>query len=223
MINLPDLEQSRCEFKSILPFGVKFHMIDAAPEDFELYSKEKEHTSRMATKRLNDFRASRFCARRCLSQLGIEPFALLSRSNRAPIWPDGIIGSISHTTNLCAAAVIEKNGVTGIGIDVETTKPINMDILDMICSNNEIKRLKKQGDPLILGKVVFSIKESIFKCFNPRFDHWLDFKDVNLELSMKDKRYHMNFREKVEPELKNCTINGHWFLGQKFILSSCWI
>jgi len=223
MINNNALEAIGFELRAILPEGTFFHLTDSVPLNYELYLEESKHTGRMAEKRLNDFKASRYCAKISLKQLGIEQFAVLINPNGSPSWPDGVIGSISHTRNLCVAAVMKINGIKSIGIDVETAKPIDLEILDLICSNKEIKRLKKQGDPMVLGKVMFSIKESIFKCFHPAFGEWLNFKDVDLKLDLVNNQYQLNFLEKVNPTLKNCNVAGKWFLGNKFILSSCWI
>ena len=69
--------------------------------------------------RAAEFAAGRQCARRALAELGIMNFALVAGADRRPTWPDSIVGSITHTTGLCAAVVGRRSHFRGLGVDSE--------------------------------------------------------------------------------------------------------
>ena len=49
------------------------------------------------SKRKAEYLAGRVCAKHVLATLSIDNFELHSGTDRAPIWPENIIGSITHT------------------------------------------------------------------------------------------------------------------------------
>ena len=66
------------------------------------------------------YAAGRHCAQSAMAQLGIAADDSLSRdANNVPVWPTGIVGSISHTDDVAWAAVARADGMLGIGVDVE--------------------------------------------------------------------------------------------------------
>jgi 4'-phosphopantetheinyl transferase EntD len=53
-------------------------------------------------KRWREFAAGRSCARKALAASGHAPVAVLQGAGREPVWPQGIVGSITHcSTYLC--------------------------------------------------------------------------------------------------------------------------
>src|SRR4051794_10899097 len=60
-----------------------------------------------APKRRREFALGRACARAALKGLGHGDAVIGKSANGAPIWPDGIIGSITHTASYAAALVGE--------------------------------------------------------------------------------------------------------------------
>src|SRR5947207_7559339 len=76
-------------------------------------------------KRRREFAAGRACARLALERLGRSNGPVLRGSNREPVWPDGVVGSITHTAGYCAAAVTEASCVLGLGIDAEANQALS--------------------------------------------------------------------------------------------------
>ena len=63
-----------------------------------LLPEERGAVAKAVPKRVAQFTAGRVCARRALAQLGnTEPVPILMGEDRAPQWPAGYVGSISHT------------------------------------------------------------------------------------------------------------------------------
>ena len=63
---------------------------------FPLIGKEKEISRSFSSKRLKEFSVGRKCARNALSHLGFNDPPILIGTNREPIWPKNICGSITH-------------------------------------------------------------------------------------------------------------------------------
>jgi enterobactin synthetase component D len=133
-----------------------------------------------------EYLAGRYCARQALRTCTPElANAEISRGmGREPVWPPGIVGSISHTNNLAWAAVAQSCHARSIGLDVEvvlTTKVAN-GIVDIVASRDEITRLQGMTGWSVarLVTLVFSAKETVFKCLYPEVGRSFEFRDLLL-------------------------------------------
>jgi len=162
----------------------------ASPEQC-LWPEELAQVSRAVLSRRQQFAAGRWLARQSLAKLGLEARPLLSDAQRVPLWPPGIIGTISHTQSWCAAAVARSGEVGALGIDVEPRSPLDVALWPRICRPEERARLDEL-DPEragLLAKAFFCAKESIYKALYPSVRVFLDFQGMYIEL------------EQTEPEL----------------------
>ena len=74
----------------------------------------------------------RTCARIALGRLGLPPAPLLSGPKREPLWPDGVVGSITHCDGYRAVAVARADQLASIGIDAEPHAELPAGILARI-------------------------------------------------------------------------------------------
>jgi 4'-phosphopantetheinyl transferase EntD len=161
--------------------------VTATPAMFEaeLHPDEQAHLARVGARlRRREFTAGRACARAALAQLGIFDFPLLVGPDRAPIWPATVVGSISHCGDYCAVAVAPKSAIAGLGLDVEESGPLALELVELVCTARE-RDLLRSGDgteDLELAKLLFSAKEATYKCYAPLGRTVLDFQDVEIEL-----------------------------------------
>jgi 4'-phosphopantetheinyl transferase EntD len=148
-----------------------------------LYPAEAESLQRSVPKRVGEFAAGRLCARRALAEFGIHDFALRVGDNRQPLWPPGMIGSISHTAGLCAAVVAEEGDLAAVGLDSEVVGQVPQEIWPAVCLPEELAWLASLPDPMRAAGVtlIFSAKEAFYKCQYPLVREWLDFQDVKVE------------------------------------------
>ncbi len=139
---------------------------------------------RAVAKRRREFAAGRACARAALARLGVRDFPLRVESDRSPLWPRGIVGSLSHCGDYCGVAVARKGSIAGLGLDVERARPLQDRVALMICTEAERTRLAALPDlpPGLWAMVVFCAKESTYKCFYPLARMFLDFHDVEIDL-----------------------------------------
>jgi hypothetical protein len=81
--------------------------------------EEEELIGRAVEKRRREFGTARACARRALADLGRVPAPIVRGEKGAPVWLDGVVGSITHCAGYRGAAVAEARDVRALGIDAE--------------------------------------------------------------------------------------------------------
>lgn len=158
-----------------------------------LFPEEAASVANAVLSRRQQYSAGRVLARRAWQQLGQAPVALLNDQQRVPVWPEGIVGTITHTDVWCAVAVARRSDVAGLGADVERASPLELGLWDRICRPEERSFLQAQPAPLgaLLAKAVFSAKESIYKALYPSVRVFLDFQAMRIELepTSNDERW----------------------------------
>jgi 4'-phosphopantetheinyl transferase EntD len=132
--------------------------------------------------RQREFALGRTCARRALSHFGVTPVPIGVLANRAPSWPAGFVGSITHCRGFAGALVARNDCLRAIGFDAEVAEPLADDLVHLICTSAEVEWMR--AAPPLGGagwpKVLFSAKEAIHKCVSPLYGKMLDFVDVTL-------------------------------------------
>lgn len=157
----------------------------AGPGDWagELLPAERACLSdRAVQSRRRDFTAGRVCARRALAGLGLAVAPVLSAPDRSPVWPPGVVGTITHTPGYCAAAAARSAEIRSLGMDAERHKELNPGVRRLICLPEEEESFARLPAGVSWPAVVFSAKESIYKVWHPIVGTWLDFHDARVEL-----------------------------------------
>lgn len=150
----------------------------------ELLADEAHYVAHARLKRLQEFAAGRACARAALAHFGVHGFALRAADDRQPLWPAGYVGSITHTTGLCAAAVAARTDILALGLDSERVGAPTPDIWSTICREEElawVASLAADERPAAVT-LLFSAKEAFYKCQYPLVTEWLDFHDLRIEV-----------------------------------------
>lgn len=162
---------------------------------FVLLPEENRFVARAVEKRHREFTAGRRCARLALQRLGAAPAAIGVGSFREPLFPAGISGSITHTTEYCAAAVARTGPVLSIGIDAEFNRPLDRSVADLVLTRTELGEIDKVNDGCYAETLIFSIKEAFFKAVFPFLRRYLEFSDVTVALSEADRTFHASLRK----------------------------
>jgi 4'-phosphopantetheinyl transferase EntD len=115
-----------------------------------------------------------------LQRLGRTSQALPRSASGAPVWPDGIIGSLAHDADIAVAALASRRDYTGLGIDIEPAHPLDHDLLDIIATPSERRAI---DDDLLQAHVLFTIKEAVYKATHPIDGVFLEHHDVEVSLS----------------------------------------
>ena len=169
---------------SLLPAG--FAAVEAlgAAEPDALMADEHALVARAVAKRQLELARGRSCARRAMAVLGVEPAAIPSEPGGAPIWPAGLIGSITHCRDYACAAVARAGPWISIGIDAEVLQPIDQPTRELILLPSEQRHVDALGEDVAWASVIFSAKEALYKACYPLVRRWIDFHDVELRLDL---------------------------------------
>ncbi len=138
------------------------------------------NVARSVHKRQAEFYFGRLVARHALRELGVVETEVRVGASREPVWPPGIVGSISHTRTLAAAAVMPAGECSGVGIDIEQVvgEDASVALKATVISSEELFYLQTQTGVLSLNAlltIAFSAKESLFKSAFSEVGRYFDF------------------------------------------------
>ncbi|MFJ2027461.1 4'-phosphopantetheinyl transferase [Streptomyces sp. NPDC087897] len=157
--------------------------------DGTLFPEEEALVARSVAKRRNDFATARACARRAMAGLGLPPVAVLHGHRGRPLWPDGIVGSLTHCHGYRAAALAREKDVLSLGIDAEQHAPLPDGVRELVTLPAERERIEPpaaEGSGFIhWDRVLFSAKESVFKTWYPITRTELDFTEADLTFQQR--------------------------------------
>ena len=148
-----------------------------------LHPDERSLIDKACDKRRHEFSTARLCAKYALAHLGIENAVIGRGGNNEPLWPENVIGSIAHSKDLCGAVVAKKSDSgCSIGFDIEKLRTLKNDIGRIICTKDESYWIKTQPDAAhdLLIILIFSLKESIYKCIFNHNKQKLTFKNCTI-------------------------------------------
>lgn len=136
-------------------------------------------------RRRREFATVRHCARRALAELGHPAVPLVPGRRRAPTWPEGVVGSMTHCDGYRAAAVACRTDVCSLGIDAEPHEPVPDGIVNMVALPGErrlLAELARHDSTVCWDRVLFSAKESVYKTWFPLVGEWLGFADAEIRI-----------------------------------------
>jgi 4'-phosphopantetheinyl transferase EntD len=174
--------------RALLPAEIAVAAVcDTGAEPPPLLPAEQVHVRWAVAKRRREFALGRACARAALAHLDDRPPpAIPVGERRAPVWPDGVVGSITHSDGLCAAAVARASDFAAVGIDAEAVRELPASVRDLVIAADELHGLPSGTR---WDVVAFSAKESVFKAWFPLTRSWLDFHDVALAIDARAGRF----------------------------------
>lgn len=166
--------------EQILPPSV---VVVATREDRDapLFPEEEQVVARAVEKRRREFTTARSCAREALARLGEQPAAIPTGPRGEPLWPAGIVGSITHCDGYRACAVARTADLATLGVDAEPNQPLPDGLLADIALPEErelLRDLARRAPGTHWDRLLFSAKESIYKAWFPLAQRWLGFEDA---------------------------------------------
>ncbi|MFE9655231.1 4'-phosphopantetheinyl transferase [Micromonospora sp. NPDC006431] len=149
------------------------------------YPGEEDLVARAVETRRREFVTARRCAREALARLGYAPAPIRSGPRREPVWPAGVVGSITHCAGYRAAAVGRVTELAGLGIDAEPHAPLpdGVGALVTVAGEPDLLGRLADADPGVhWDRLLFSAKESVYKAWYPLTGRWLGFEDAELSV-----------------------------------------
>lgn len=152
----------------------------------ELFAAELRALGRAVDARRREFTTGRACARRALAHLGLPAVPIGAGARGEPLWPAGIVGSITHCAGLRACAIALARDIHAVGIDAEPHAPLPDGVLAAIASPAERRALAEHEPAIHFDRVLFSAKEALFKACYPLTGRLLGFEDVDVRIGSRD-------------------------------------
>lgn len=205
-------------FDDALPGDFAVEWGDPREPSLPLFPEELELVASAVEKRRLEFGRGRQCARAALRRLGFADAPLLSGDQREPLWPAGVVGSITHTHGLCVAAVGSESNYAAVGIDVEPAAPLQPAVATRVATEAEMGALGSLPS-LLAARLVFSAKEAFYKCQFYRTRQFLGFFDVSLELEPHGE-FQVQLLIDAGPLLCNDRFRGRWRQRDGFLFTA---
>ncbi|NOT80044.1 MAG: 4'-phosphopantetheinyl transferase superfamily protein [Bacteriovoracaceae bacterium] len=129
-------------------------------------------------KRIEEFLLGRMCASMAHSKYFNRPlFELPYSVDRSPLWPLGVVGSITHNRDYVSAAVGSSEFLKGVGIDLEILGRTKLELKSHITNSLDLKSHANLANEELLT-LIFSIKESLYKALYPQVHQFFGFLDA---------------------------------------------
>ncbi|WP_374109112.1 4'-phosphopantetheinyl transferase [Streptomyces sp. CC228A] len=191
------------------------------PPGLTLLGSEPQEVSRAVPQRRREFTTTRWCARRALSGLGFGPVPIPRGERGAPCWPDGVVGSLTHCEGYRAAAVARAGEVLSLGIDAEPHAPLPGDVLGAVSLPAERRRLAELAAdrPAVhWDRLLFSMKESVYKTWFPLAGRWLDFDEADITIGA-DGTFHAELLA-AHPRVPADGFTGRWHVDRGLLVTA---
>jgi enterobactin synthetase component D len=163
-----------------LPAGCVGARVAGDPSGWaEAFDWPTELTDAAATRRA-DFLMGRLAAVEALRRLGAE--GSVGRSPEgAPVWPEGIAGSLTHHSGVAAAVVgrgADGQGYAGLGIDI--CPRLEGDRLRAVVRQCLTEAEREAWASEEAATLAFAAKESIYKAAYPRAQRFIGFDEAEI-------------------------------------------
>ena len=200
--------------------GVGFAFPWGAPEG--LLPGEASGLGRPTKKRLAEFAAGRRAAHQAMERLGVPVRAVAHGPDRAPVWPRGVVGGISHTDTHCLAVVAEGARYASLGLDLEADEDLPHDLMEVVCTPAERGWLSVQPAEIRgrLARLVFSAKECAYKAQFCVTRQLIGFEAFEITPDLETGQFEATFTQDVLPFTRGACLHGRFSFGGGVIVTA---
>ncbi|MCE9517335.1 MAG: 4'-phosphopantetheinyl transferase [Mycobacterium sp.] len=156
------------------------------PPELEPMPEERALIARSVDTRRSEFVTARHCARMALERLGIPPAPILKGEKGEPQWPDGVVGSLTHTRGYRGAVVGRSAVVRSVGVDAEPHDVLPDGVLNAISLPAERHEIGALPAGLHWDRILFCAKEATYKAWFPLTSRWLGFEDAHITFEVDE-------------------------------------
>ncbi|MGB3771832.1 MAG: 4'-phosphopantetheinyl transferase [Rhodococcus sp. (in: high G+C Gram-positive bacteria)] len=166
---------------NLLARGVVAEELFEDPPGLLPHPLEAHLVEKAVDKRKREFTSARHCARLAMGRLGLEPSPIMRGDMGSPVWPSGVVGSLTHCDGYRAAAVGYALAVRSVGIDAEPHETLPDGVLGAVSLAAERDVLASRTDDEVhWDKLLFCAKEATYKAWYPLTGRWLGFEDAHI-------------------------------------------
>ena len=190
------------------------------------YPSERAVTAGASGRRRCEFLAGRACAHAALRAIGGDGLPIGRGAMREPLWPSGVVGSISHAGGLAGAVVAPAGAAWGVGLDIEVVgPPLDAAVERLVLSPAELSGTDgaRRPDPE-RAKIAFAAKECVYKCLFPRTRWPLELHDAAIEVDTDRCRYRAVVDERFRHDgVPLPPLQGRFAIVGSHVLAGLWI
>jgi 4'-phosphopantetheinyl transferase EntD len=139
------------------------------------YAAEAGAVRHAELERRREHASVRACARSAMSRLGQRPTPILNDADGVPVWPAGVVGSLTHCRGYRAALVALSTAMVSVGVDAEPHEPLPPEVDGVVLGPDDRDDLLSGWHA---GRIAFCAKEAAYKTWFPGTRRWLEFTDV---------------------------------------------
>ena len=154
------------------------------PPELSPMPEEEPLIARSVAKRRNEFVTVRHCARVAMGRLGMPEAAILKGEKGDPLWPEGLVGSLTHCEGYRGAVVGRSTAVRSVGIDAEPHGVLPDGVLGAISLPVERHEIVALPADLHWDRILFCAKEATYKAWFPLTQRWLGFEDAHISFEV---------------------------------------
>lgn len=224
---MPEMPPECSLLSGLFPEYIRLSCIHVQDAGLEVFDDERHLVEKAVEKRRREFSAGRCCARQALRELGCADTAIIHDQNGAPVWPQGIVGSITHSAMHAAAAAAKASRLHGLGIDLETVSRVSTAITDKILTDPEKKRLWQLPDDTAQQRLLalfFSAKEAIYKCLHPLLQCQIGFADARIECVPGQNALHISMCARIQSDFPGVEgMQGRYCYFDDTVFSAVWL
>lgn len=193
--------------------------------DAYLFPQERLLVGRAVQKRSQEFATGRACARAALERLGHPPQPILAGERGEPLWPAGVVGSITHCEGYRACALASSTDLLALGIDAEPNVALPDGLLGDIARPEELPRLRElklRSPEVSWDRLLFSAKESVYKAWYPLTGRWLGFEEAVLSFDPARATFaaRLHVARAGDRQPLPTGFCGKWLVGHGLILTA---
>ena len=212
-------------FPGLQLISLDFDPGNLKPDDFTISDiAPPPSVARAVAKRQAEYLAGRVCAREGLMRATGQPVVPVLGDDRAPVWPTGCVGSITHTQGWAAAVIGQQQDYAGLGLDAETIMPDEraLPLCRQILTPSEQERFSAEltSQAGFFITLAFCLKETLFKALYPLVQRRFYFEHAELLSWQPDGRARLRLLETLSPEWVSHTELDAWFIREDHRLVS---
>lgn len=215
----PDIAEALA--KALLPKDVALAVAFPWHAAEGLLAEEVASLESAGPRRLAEFASGRRAAHAAMARLGTSVRAVPHGPDRAPIWPEGLVGSITHNEMICLAAVGYAARHAGLALDVEEDSPLPEDLVPEICTSAELAWLSVQPESERghLARLIFSAKECAYKLIYPTTRAVLGFDAFEITPDLETGQFEATLSRNVAPFVARSRFAGRFAFGAGLVLT----
>ncbi len=203
--------------QALFPPGVAAAMADPAGE-YPLMPPEPESLAAapdadaVTPARLRAFSAGRAAARAAMLALGLPPAPVPRGADRAPRWPEGLVGSIAHGPHQSVAVLGRRRDFLGLGIDLAPDLPLPEEQGLAVLTPQEHGWLDEQpaAERAWHERLIFCAKEAAFKCQYGITGQLLGYQAFSVLPALDQGGFSVRFRLNAGPFMRGDRLEGRF-------------